>query len=134
MKIKTKLTISRPVYGCGKEKISIQVRDVDAHIRFLDIEIDLDKFTKCITGLSEIECTATLRGIENVGKKRETMAIEVEIPKNIYTNRKETAYVLAKKCTPKGWQCSKFFGSQSSFFEREGKSYAKTTATRWVNK
>ena len=134
MKTKGQLTITRPSYGCGKQKIAIRIKDTDAVTRFLDIEIDLDKFTKCITGLAEIECDIEYRNLDHVGKKRETMSLEFEMPGKSRHNRKEIAFALGKKCAPEGWTCSNYFSSQDSFFSVGDKDYAKTHATRWVKK
>ena len=134
MKHKANLSITRPSYGDGSRKISITVKDKDARIRFLDIEIDYDKFAECITGLSEIECTMKVRGLENVGKNIETMTVEFGISGPQYNIDKEDIIMQAKEHTPEGWTCSTYFGSKSSFFEIDGKDFARTTASRWVDK
>jgi hypothetical protein len=134
MKHKAQLTISRPNYSDGKNKIKISVRDTEAVINFMDIEIDLDKFTECLTGLSLVDCDMEVRGLENVGKKRESMDIVFELPKEKWHVSKEEAAELAKKATPEGWVCSTYFGSQDSFFKKDDKYYGKTTANRWVVK
>ena len=36
--------------------------------------------------------------------------------------------------TPDGWECSTYFGSKKSFFQKDGKEYARTTASRWIKK
>lgn len=57
-----------------------------------------------------------------------------EMPKNNYNNRKEAAQKKAQKKAPKGWLASTYFGSQDSFFVEDGKDYASTTMSRWVEK
>ena len=134
MKHKAALTISRPSYGDDRKKISIQVRDINARIQFLELEIDLDKFTECLTGLSEVESDMEFRGLENVGKSKETMKIEFEIPDASYITGKDKVKEIAVLNTPEGWTCSSYFSSQNSFFQKDDKYFARTTASRWVEK
>lgn len=136
MKHKAKLRISRPFFfGDGRRKISIAVKDTDARIEFLELEINLDKFAECLTGMADVECEMEFRGLENVGKKIETMPLEFEVEERCYGDeRKQNAINLARNAAPKGWSPSTYFGSQSSFFQRNGKSYARTSASRWVEK
>ena len=135
MKHKAKLTISRPQRSNGKRMISITVRDSDAGIEFLEIDISLESFAECITGLAYAECDIEFSGLENVGKQIERDTIEFEIPEYIYFGtRKEIAYKLAKETAPDGWIVSNYFGSQSSFFRKDGKDYARTSISRWVEK
>ena len=134
MKHKAKLSISRPSYGDDRKKIKISIEDSDAIITFLDIEIDLADFAKCITGLGMVDCDMEVRGLENVGKKRESMPIVFEMPSVGWGMKRGTAVELSQKAAPEGWTCSTYFGSQDSFFTKDGRDYARTTAYRWVEK
>jgi hypothetical protein len=131
-KIKGSLTISRPTCGNGREYISIQVKDVNARVRFLEVEINYAEFTACLTGLSETKCDLVVRGLHNVGKTKETDRIMFEMPKHNYNNTRETAILEAQKNTPEGWECDTYFGSQDSFYQKDGKSWATTQIFRWV--
>jgi hypothetical protein len=135
MKHKAELSISRPSYGDGRKKISILVNDSEARIEFLEIEIDLEAFSECITGLGHCDCEMEVRGLQNVGKKIENMPIVFEVPKELrYSRNKYKIQTLAEKATPDGWHCSTYFGSQNSFFSKDDKDFARTTASRWVDK
>lgn len=131
---KAKLTISKPSYGDDKRKISIQVKDVDARIRFLKIEIDYDKFTECLTGLADIDCEMEFRGLQNVGKKIETKQLEFKIGDVDYCEMKKVAHKTAKSIVSDEWSCSDYYGSKDSFFMKDGKQWARTTASKWVEK
>lgn len=131
---KARLTISRPSYSDDRKKISIQVKDVDAGIRFLTIEVDLDKFSECITGLSETECEMEVFGLTNVGKMIERDRIEFEIEDRFYREADEYLYNEAIKHVPEGWICSRYFGSKDSTFIKDGKRYARASIMRWVKK
>ena len=48
-----------------------------------------------------------------------------------YDDRKEKAWEIAKRVCPEGWSPSNYFSSKSSFFEKDGKSFAMTQIARW---
>jgi len=129
--MKGNITISRPSYGDGRKLITIQVKDRESVTRFLDIEMELDKFAELLTGLSEVEIDFKVRDLERVGKVREEETIEFRIGSG-FNDRKKVAIEEAKKHTPDGWICDNYFGSQTSFFVKDDISYARTTIKRWV--
>lgn len=134
MKHKAKLTISRPISSTGEKIIEISVYDDEACIEFLEIGISLGNFAECLTGLSRVECEMEFRGLQNVGKMRETRPLEFEIHGPRYQINKADVIDEAKKYTPDGWTASEYYGSQGSFFSRDGKHYARTKISRWVDK
>ena len=130
--IKGSLTISRPTCGDGREYISIQVKDVNSRVRFLEVEISYAEFTACLTGRSETKCDLVINNLSNVGKTKKTDTITFELPNHSYSNKKEIAILEAKNRTPIGWEFETYFGSQGSFFQKDGKSWATTGIYRWV--
>ena len=132
---KGKITISRPSYGDGREKIVISIEDRDAVVRFVEVELDLPEFAKAITGQGNINCELKYRNLEVLGKKRETKEITFKISdKYIHSDRKQLAIEAAKEHTPEGWIASEYYGSQSSFFTKNNEQWAKTTITTGVDK
>ncbi len=131
-KIKTQLTIFRPQSGDGRKRILIRVEDRDSQISFLDIEIGLEDFAECLTGLSGVECEGIIRGLENVGKTKEREKFEFELPEHNYSNQKENAVKEGKRLTPEGWTLEECFSSQSSFCQKDGKTWARTDIFRYV--
>lgn len=134
MKHKGRLSITRPRGGSGPEVISIRLVDDDAGIEFVQVEVELAAFSDCLTGLADTDCEFEVRGLENVGKRIERETIEFLMPDCEFGNRKSVAKEEAMKVTPEGWTPKLYFGSQDSFFQREGKDYARTHIVRWVNK
>lgn len=126
---KAQLTISRPMYGDHRKKIAIEIKDVDANIEFLELEIGLEEFAKALTGLAGAECEMQFRWLENVGKRVEIDTFEFECKRD-----KQEAIRKVKKLCPKEWRPSTYFGSQNSFFKKDGKDFARTTIRRWVEK
>ena len=82
--------------------------------------------------MSRMECEMEFRGLDKVGKVCETEPLEFELPEHNYSNRKEIACAEAIKLIPEGWVASEYYGGQTSFFEVDGKTWARTTMDRWV--
>ena len=127
-----KLTISR-VYG-SQDYVEITLRDCDAVIDFAKVRISVENFGEAVLGLSCMECEIITRGLQNVGKVRESKHIEFPIGKDNYMDRKKVASEIVKDYTPEGWTASTYFGSQNSFFTRGDVCWARTSITRWVDK
>ena len=130
--MKGKITISRPSYGCGKEKININILDCLSRQRFLTVEIDYGVFAQALTGLSELSCDINVRNLSRVGMKKETKDFELLMPKGSF-NDKDIAKKLALENEPEGWEVSLYFDSQNSFFDRNGERWARTTVSRWTD-
>ncbi|MHA1739245.1 MAG: hypothetical protein ACTSWD_11715 [Candidatus Heimdallarchaeota archaeon] len=130
--MKATISISRPQYGDDRKKIKITVRDPHARIRFLDLEIGLSEFAECITGLSERDCDISTRGLDKIGKIRETKDLIFEIPRASYHMTNTELESIAKSNTPDGWECSNYFGSKDSFFQKGDQHFAKTTINKWT--
>lgn len=64
------LTISHPSGG-GSDYIEIRVEDAKSGITFLELQVSLEAFTHAITGRASQDCTLELRGLDNLGKRRE---------------------------------------------------------------
>jgi len=132
MKIKAKLSISRPVWSDGKSAISIRVEDCVSGIEFMDLEIPLAGFAEALTGLAMVDCDADVRALENVGKQHEHEIIEFRVGDVNWDQRQVNACLMAHKATPPGWYPPTYFGSQHSFFERDGEQWARGNMERWV--
>lgn len=133
MKHDAKITISRPNCSSGRKYISIRIDDADAEINFLDIEIGLEEFSEALTGLGSTPCKMEIRGLENVGKKIEREVLEFVLPSGEFRSKEEAVREAIKNC-PDGWTPSLYFGSQTSFFDRDGKRMARCNISRWVDK
>jgi len=134
--IQGKITISR--IQSNQESylpIKITIDDVNAVTQFLEIEMSLENFAECLTGLAARPCEFKVRGLENIGKKREMADFTIELPEGTINGRKskEIAAERAEKLCPDGWTVSTYFNSQNSFFKENGKEYARTHILRWVD-
>ena len=131
---KAELTISRPSYSDGNKLIHISIKDKDARVQFLELKISYSDFTEALTGMAFVECDMEFRSLDCVGKMIEKDTLTFPMPLTTYSNRVEVAIRESSLATPDGWTTSSYFGSKESFFTEDGKDYARTTISRWVDK
>jgi len=129
MKIEGSISITRP-QGPGEEYIKISIRDENACVGFVEVNMGLANFAKAVTSL-QVPCEIEVRGLEKVGKKHEHKTFEFKIADTIH-DRNENAIKEIKKICPKGWEPDLYFSSQNSFFYKDGEYFARTTIRRWV--
>jgi len=127
------VTISR-ITGIEEGNIQISIKDENSNIDFIKISIDFADFAKCITGLAASPCKGTVSGLNIVGKTMQMDTLEFEMPENSHysSGRVEIARKIAKEKCPKGWDFDTGFHSQSSFFTKDNKNYARCTIRRWI--
>jgi len=130
--IRGQLTISRIHSNTEPDYIEIRFCDDDAAIEFATAKLSLADFAAAVTGLARVDCEIETRGLEHVGKKMETDTIEFQMPKGNCNDRKEVARDIVDRYCPMGWVPDRYFGSQGSFFDRDGRLWARTTIRRWV--
>ena len=127
MKIEAKLTLS--VYN---NLVHIEVNDAKSIVQFLALELTPDQFVRLVGGEGHVECSGEVRELHKVGKQHENKSFEFELPKTAtWGNKADFARDLAKQKCPEGWESDQYFGSQGSFFTRDGKDYARVTIRRW---
>lgn len=113
---------------------SLYVEDRDAGVRFLSIDLTPEATLQMLSRLSNTYCDAEVRGLDHVGKVMEVSKHEFKMPKATWGERKEVAVKEAVATCPKGWTSLGYFGSQDSFFQRDGEEWARVTIRRWVDK
>lgn len=129
-----KLTISRVHSNREPDYIEVRLCDDDAAIEVATAKLSLAHFAAAVTGLGHVDCEIETRGMEHVGKKLETDTLELPMLPDSNRGDKEAAIAAAKRWCPQGWTPDLCFGSQNSFFQRDGKLWARTTIRRWVDK
>lgn len=134
MKIHGKLTISR-WHSTENDTIHITFMDKDACIEFAEATLTPERFALAITGTGRVECDIEVHGLDRVGRKMEIDSMEFPLGIKGYSSQaKEAAIKKSKKICPQGWTPDTYFGSQGSFFQRDGKAWARCTIRRWVEK
>lgn len=127
-----KLTISR-LRG-DKECVSISIEDTDAVLTFVRLELDLEQFAEALMGLASVQGEMEVMGLENVGKKREMKTLEFPLPDDCGHYYAKTAEEEVGKYLPEGWEFHGSFESKSSFFDKNGKKWARCRILRWIDK
>lgn len=131
MKINAKITLL-----FNEDGLHIEVEDDKAVIRFLDIHMTPEQTCKVLSRHANVEVeSCEVNGLDHVGMKREQKEWIFQMPPGIdFMNRKETATFIAINQCPEGWTPSTYFGSQASFFHKDGAMFARTHIYRWVLK
>jgi len=116
-------------------RTTIEIYDGDACIRFVQVTMTNDQVASALSRLGHTPCIVEVRGLDCVGKKREHKSFEFEIPfgepwHEGYVDR--VCEAVKEKC-PQGWEPDLSFSSQDSFFDKDGKRWARTTIRRWVD-
>jgi hypothetical protein len=121
------------------DEVEIEIYDPQSRCVFVSLVLTPSEFCQAAFGrLVRIPCTILVDNLEKVGKELNLDKIRFELPKDyLYANKsdlKEKAEELAVKNCPEGWTPDLYFGSQNSFFEKDGKLWAQTTIRTWVEK
>lgn len=123
----------------GSEGARIEIEDESSGIRFLKINLSAEKFMACLGRLSNVKCDLDVRNLDLIGKKLEVDKHEFKIPDELYNRRyserdyfDNAARELAQSQLSDGWIADSYFGSQSSFFQKDGEQWARVTIRRWV--
>lgn len=126
------ITISRVYCNMEDDYIEIRIRDDLSCEEFVTAKLSLATFATAITGLARAECKIELHGLDRVGKKHEWRSLEFPMPKCDYKDRKSVAIVASQDYIPEGWTSDNYYGSQESFFRKDGVDMARVTIRRWV--
>jgi len=117
----------------------IEVGDESSGIRFLKINLSAEQFMACLGRLSMVKCDLELSGIDQVGKTLEVGSHEFKVPAEIYDLKwddrqrfNQELEELAEEGLMYGWISDNYFGSQDSFFKKDGEQWARVTIRRWV--
>jgi hypothetical protein len=133
---KKEFTAQISIIATYDDVIRIEVYDKNAVITFLEMEMTREQFINAVMnrlGNTDVE-HAWIRRPDLIGKFRETKPMEFPIPENTPRYGDGANEIACKTVTnlcPDGWEPQMYFGSKGSFFERDGKPWARTTICRW---
>jgi hypothetical protein len=129
-----KLKDARVTFLVGDGGATIEFYDAEACITFAKATLTADQLCQALSRLMHTPCKMELHNLDKVGKTMEYQELIFEIPEPLFYKgeRNETAKKLAIKNCPEGWKPELYFGSQQSFFNRDGKHMARCNIRRWV--
>lgn len=117
----------------NRDYTTIELFDKDASTTIVEIKLTPEQLSSALSRLSHTDCKAELHNIERAGKKHECKSFEFEISKSLRgSQHAEELSNLAQSHLSDGWLAESYFASQNSFFERDGKQYARCTIRRWI--
>ena len=120
----------------GAEYTTIEIEDHNASTRFVRIKLTPEQLSKCLSRQALVECEIEVSGLNKVGKVHENKNFTFEIPDNLRgsSNSDELSQICQHLLDEnnEGWVCDGYFGSKNSFFEKNGKVYARAVIRRWV--
>lgn len=119
----------------GRDHTAIRIHDDDAGICFVEVRLSPEQTVEALSRLSHTNClSCDVRGVERLGKRMEHKTIEAVIPDRLFrrTEREEFARLAIDKVCPEGWEPDHYYGSQDSFYSKDGKQYARCIIRRWV--
>lgn len=119
----------------NSDGLHIVIYDDDANVQFVDAQLSPQQTVDALSRLGRTPiASCEVRGLDRVGKVAEHQQFEFQMPARVYNGRKSLAADTVRKLCPDGWEPVTRFGSQNSFFDRDGEVWARTTIWRWVDK
>ncbi len=114
--------------------ITIEVEDTLSSKKFMSLTVTPENFCAALGGLSSVSCKGSVKDLERIGLKMEHKEFKFPLANVTYNfSRKDVAKKLVVQCCPVGWVPDTHFGSQSSFFKKDDKWWARTIIRRWVS-
>ena len=119
------------------ERTTIEIKDHKSGQTFLKITLTPEQLSMALSRLSYTPCEAEVYNIDKLGKTLFNESFEFEIPKELRSSSK--AKELSELCLASlaehgmsDWTPDIYFSSQNSFFNRDGKEYARAVIRRWL--
>lgn len=115
----------------SEDGATIEIRDNVSNQAFVEVTLTAKQLCQALSRLMHTPCKIETHCLERIGTKMLMDKLEFEMPKHDYKNRKEVAEKEGARLCPEGWTPDLYFGSQHSFWSRDGKEYAVTTIRKW---
>lgn len=128
MEIKAGLSVSRDSSGV----IHVRIRDDASRNEFVDLKISPESFGLAITGLSEVECEATVSKLGTVGQKKIQENRRAACPIDTY-DKKILERWLEENCQEPGWHLVTYLGGQKSVVrDQDGNLFLNYRVVKYV--
>jgi len=119
----------------NRDNTSISIGCHESGMTIVELNLNPDQLSAILSRQGHVKCDVIFNdGNSNkFGKKMENKYFEFEISKEV-RSRKETneLHQIALKEVEEGWIPDMYYGSQNSFFQKDGKDFARCTIRRWV--
>lgn len=120
----------------NRDSTTIELADEKSGVRFVEITLTPEQLSAALSRISMTDCEFITRGLDVIGKRHEWETFEFMIPENVLVLDKsgyaERLANHANTLLSDGWEAEGYFGSQNSFFTKDGKNWARCTIRRYV--
>ena len=127
-----RVSIYRPTGPSGASTIYIDIEGSTSGTPIMQLKIPAQRFAEALTGLHAVPCNFIPKHLETIGKVRERMEIQGEMPKGTYRGEDKIAERALRVLTPAGWQPPTTF-RHKNYFMQGGRVWVRGWATRWVD-
>lgn len=117
----------------NSEYTEIEISDSDSNTILAKIKLTPEQLSTMLSRQAYVSCECLTGVLTRIGKKHENKYFEFEITRSrdIDDLILDCNEALFKQGMDE-WVADKYYGSQSSFFSKDGKNYARTVIRRWV--
>lgn len=127
-----KLTDAKITILVNREYTEIQLHDSPSSMNFVTIKLTPEQLSAALSRISHTPCEIEVSNkLDLLGKTMENKYHEFEITEKLDRNDKRL-HELAQQTTPEGWTPDNYYGSQNSFFSKDGKNYCRVIIRRYV--
>ena len=127
-----RVSIYQPTGLSGASTIYIDIEGSESSIPLMQLKIPAQRFAEALTGLHAVPCNFIPKHLETIGKVRERMEIQVELPDGSYYEDDRVARIGLAALTPDGWEPPTTLRSDN-YFMRGKRVWVRGWATRWVD-
>jgi hypothetical protein len=117
----------------NQDYTEIKINDADANTTLASVKLTPAQLSRMLSREGNVECECNTGDLKKIGKKHENKSFEFEIT---YSNSTEDLSLACNEALfQQGmyeWESDNYYTSQSSFFSKDGKKYARATIRRWV--
>lgn len=117
----------------NREETTIKIKDDKANVTLAVVSLTPEQLSMILSRQVDVECEIEVGNLSKIGKKHENKTFEFEIPSLIRGRKFDSELQeIAQSQLSDGWVADGYFGSQNSFFTKDGKQYARCTIRRWI--
>lgn len=127
MKSNCDISIRRQDSSLLSDNIIISIRDRNACITFVEIEIDSNSFIQALTGVADVACNMKIQHAGKIGKYRHTKSIKLELEG--YMDRRAIIEKARELCDD-GWEINDFQNIHLLDGD-DGKTRVEVSAFKW---
>ena len=117
----------------NRDYTEIEIHDSDANTTLARVKLTPEQLSMILSRQAYVECECNTGDLKKIGKKHENKYFEFEI---VYSKSKEDLILACNEALFQQemheWESDNYYGSQNSFFSKDGKDYARTVIRRWV--